>query len=69
MEEKHIPLILQSIRNSISHNTYEVDLKAVFAGRNDHMKLPEVANGIKIKIETDTDDLKARIENKNQTPL
>lgn len=61
-EEKRI---MQSIRNSISHNTYEVDFEAVFEGRKDHMKLPEVANGIKIKIENDTDELKARIETKD----
>lgn len=63
-EEKRI---MQSIRNSISHNTYEVDFEAVFSGREGMKKVPEIANGIKDRIETDTKQLRERISKKNQT--
>lgn len=53
--------IMQSIRNSISHNTYEVEMDAIFEGKKAKMKLPEVANGIKEKMNTATDVLKERI--------
>lgn len=52
---------MQKTRNAFGHNTYDVDLPAVFEGKEEKMKIPEVANGIKDKIEEQTDELKKRI--------
>ena len=49
---------LQSTRNAFGHNTYDVDLPTVFKGKKEKMKIPEVANGIKDKIEKQTEELK-----------
>lgn len=49
---------MQETRNAFSHNTYDVDLPVVFEGRESHMKIPEIAEGIKDKIEKQTDELK-----------
>jgi hypothetical protein len=49
---------LQSTRNAFGHNTYDVDLPTVFEGKKEKMKIPEVANGIKDKIEEQTEELK-----------
>jgi len=54
--------ILQSTRNAFGHNTYDVDLPVVFEGREDHLKIPEVANGIKDKIEEQTKELKKNLK-------
>lgn len=53
--------LLQSIRNSFSHNTYEVDLPTIFEGKTSHMKIPEVADGILSKINMETTGLKQRL--------
>ena len=53
---------LQHIRNAFGHNTYDVDLPTIFEGKESKMKIPEVANGIKDKIEKQTEDLKSKIE-------
>ena len=53
---------LQSTRNAFGHNTYDVDLPAVFEGKKEKMKIPEVANGIKDKIEEQTEELKKNLE-------
>lgn len=55
-------LSLQSTRNAFGHNTYDVDLPAVFEGKKDKMKIPEVANGIKDKIKEQTEELKKNLE-------
>ena len=49
---------LQCTRNAFGHNTYDVDLPAVFKGKEGKMKIPEVANGIKDRIIEQTDVLK-----------
>ena len=51
---------MQETRNAFSHNTYDVDLPVVFEGRESHMKIPEIADGIKDKIEEQTDKLKEK---------
>ena len=53
---------LQSTRNAFGHNTYDVDLPTVFEGKEEKMKIPEVANGIKDKIERQTEELKKKIK-------
>ena len=53
---------LKKTRNAFGHNTYDVDFDVVFKDRKDKMKIPEVANGIKANIETQTDELKSRIK-------
>ncbi len=53
---------LQKTRNAFGHNTYNVDLNLVFKGKEDKKKIPEVANGIKEKIETQTEELKNKIK-------
>lgn len=53
---------LQSTRNAFGHNTYDVDLPTVFEGKKEKMKIPEVANGIKDKIEEQTEELKKYLE-------
>ena len=53
---------LQSTRNAFGHNTYEVDLPAVFEGKEGKMKIPEVANGITDKIEEQTVELKKNLK-------
>lgn len=52
---------LQSTRNAFGHNTYDVDLPAVFKGKEEKMKVPEVANGIKDKIKEQTVELKKNL--------
>ena len=52
---------LQSTRNAFGHNTYDVDLPTVFEGKEEKMKIPEVANGIKDKIEEQTVELKKNL--------
>lgn len=52
---------MQRTRNAFGHNTYDIDLPAVFEGKEEKMKIPEIANGIKDKIEEQTDELKKRI--------
>lgn len=51
---------MQETRNAFSHNTYDVDLPVVFEGRESHMKIPEIADGIKDKIAKQTDELKEK---------
>ena len=53
---------MQNTRNAFGHNTYDVDLPAIFEGKESKMKIPEVANGIKDKIEEQTEELKKKIE-------
>ena len=53
---------LQSTRNAFGHNTYDVDLPTVFEGKEEKMKIPEVANGIKNKIEKQTEELKKSLQ-------
>lgn len=53
---------LQSTRNAFGHNTYDVDLPTVFEGKEEKMKIPEVANGIKDKIEKQTEELKKNLK-------
>ena len=53
---------LQSTRNAFGHNTYDVDLPNVFEGKEEKMKIPEVANGIKDKIEKQTEELKKSLK-------
>lgn len=53
---------LQSTRNAFGHNTYDVDLPTVFEGKEEKMKIPEVANGIKDKIENQTEELKKSMQ-------
>ena len=53
---------LQKTRNAFGHNTYDVDLQTIFEGKESKMKIPEVANGIKGKIEEQTEELKKRID-------
>lgn len=55
-------VVLQKTRNAFGHNTYDVDLPAVFVGKEEKMKIPEVANGIKDKIEEQTDELKKNLK-------
>lgn len=52
---------LQSTRNAFGHNTYDVDLSIVFKDKEEKMKIPEVANGIKNKIEEQTEELKNKL--------
>ena len=49
---------MQKTRNAFGHNTYDVDLHAVFKDKEGKMRIPEVANGIKNKIIEQTDVLK-----------
>ena len=58
-EEKRL---LQTTRNAFGHNTYDVDLPAVFEGNKVKMKIPEIANGIKEKIENQTEKLKKNLK-------
>ena len=53
--------LLQSTRNAFGHNTYDVDMHVVFAGKQERMKVPEVANGIKDKILEQTEELKKSV--------
>ena len=53
--------LLQSTRNAFGHNTYDVDMQVVFNGKQDKMKVPEVANGIKEKILEQTEELKKNV--------
>ena len=53
---------LQKIRNAFGHNTYDVDLDVVFRGKENKKKIPEVANGIKNKIEEQTDVMRKSIK-------
>lgn len=54
-EEK---VALQATRNAFGHNTYNVDLETVFKGKKEKKKIPEIANGIRDKIEEQTKALK-----------
>lgn len=54
--------VMQKTRNAFGHNTYDVDFDVVFEGKESKMKIPEVANGIKDKIEEQTDELKKKIK-------
>ena len=56
--DDNIITMLQSIRNSFGHNTYEVDLDDIFKGKEKCKKLPEVANGIKEKMSNKSKELK-----------
>ena len=51
---------LQKTRNAFGHNTYDIDLNVIFKGKKDKMKIPEIANGIKDKIEEQTSELKRK---------
>ena len=53
---------MQKTRNAFGHNTYDVDLDVVFKGKETKKKIPEVANGIKEKIEEQTEELKKKIK-------
>lgn len=53
---------MQTTRNAFGHNTYDVDLPTVFEGKEEKMKIPEVANGIKDKIEKQTEELKKSLK-------
>ncbi|UKK58668.1 type VI-B CRISPR-associated RNA-guided ribonuclease Cas13b [Prevotella communis] len=48
---------LQSTRNAFGHNTYDVDMSVIFEGKEDKKKIPDIANGIKSKIDKQTKDL------------
>ena len=52
---------MQETRNAFGHNTYDVDLLEVFKGKEGKMKIPEVANGIKEKIDEQTRELKKKL--------
>jgi hypothetical protein len=54
---------LQSTRNAFGHNTYDVDMSVIFEGKEDKKKIPEIANGIKSKIDEQTKELKENLEN------
>ncbi len=51
--------MLEDIRNAFGHNTYDVDMSAVFEGKEKKKKIPEVANGIKDKVIEETSNLKS----------
>lgn len=51
---------LQKTRNAFGHNTYDVDLDIVFRGKESKKKIPEVANGIKDKIEEQTNEMRKK---------
>lgn len=60
--DKEEKVAMQKTRNAFGHNTYDVDLDAVFKGKEGKKKIPEVANGIKDKIEKQTDELKNKVK-------
>ena len=49
---------LRTTRNAFGHNTYDVDLPVIFKGKESHMKIPKVADGIKSSVEQQTSKLK-----------
>jgi len=51
---------LRKTRNAFGHNTYDVDMDVVFKGREKKKKIPEVANGITVKIKEGTEELQKR---------
>ena len=53
--------LLQSTRNAFGHNTYDVDMHVIFQGKQEKMKVPEVANGIKDMILEQTEELKKNL--------
>lgn len=53
---------MQTTRNAFGHNTYDVDLDAVFEGNEQKKKIPEVSNGITSKIKEGTTELKKKLE-------
>lgn len=53
---------LQKTRNAFGHNTYDVDLDIVFKGKEKKRKIPEIAHGIKDKIEQQTDELRSNLQ-------
>ena len=52
---------LRTTRNAFGHNTYDVDLPAIFKGKESHMRIPEVADGIKSCVEQQTAKLKENL--------
>ncbi len=53
---------LQRTRNAFGHNTYDVDFDMVFKGKENKKKIPEVANGMKDKIEEQAANLKKDLD-------
>ena len=53
---------LQSTRNAFGHNTYDVDLPVIFKGKEEKMKIPEIANGISDNIAEQTKELKKNLD-------
>ena len=53
---------LRTTRNAFGHNTYDVDLPVIFKGKESHMRIPEVADGIKSCVEQQTAKLKENLD-------
>lgn len=52
---------LRTTRNAFGHNTYDVDLPVIFKGKESHMRIPEIADGIMASVEQQTAKLKENL--------